>query len=152
MPMAKHEATNAATGETVVHVIPWTSAALKEWLASVRYEKEVAGVTVAGLPVSTERGNERTTWQQLLSSARADAGFTFRKKMAGQFHTLTASQIILCAGVGLRYITDCFAREDSFHAAIDAATTPEQLDAIEVQVLSPSSWPSRSYNADGNPQ
>ena len=145
MPQSVNEAKNAATGITTQHVVPWTKEAIREYLASARYDREVTTITVDGLPVSTERGNERTTWMQLMSRAAADSGFTFRKKMNGQFYTLSAAQIIRCGSVGVAYIGACFAVEDSLLQQIETAETPEALDAIADTIATESIWPTKVY-------
>lgn len=145
MPQHIHEQTNAVTHETTQDVVLWTKQSLAEFLAAARFDREVTTLTVDGFPVSTERGNERNTWMQLMSRAAADSGFTFRKKMAGQFFTLTAAQIIRCGSVGVAYIAACFAVEDLLLQQIEAADTPEELDAIAETIAAESSWPSKVY-------
>lgn len=145
MPQSINETKNAATGITAQQPIQWTRETLREYLAAARYDREITTITVDGLPVSTERGNERTTWLQLMQRASADSGFTFRKKMAGQFYTLTAAQIIRCGSVGVAYIAACFAVEDSLLQQIEAAATPEALDAIADLIATESTWPTKVY-------
>ena len=145
MPQSVNEIKNASTGQTAQQPIQWTREILREHLAAVRYDREVTTITVDGLPVSTERGNERTTWMQLMSRASADSGFTFRKKMAGQFYTLTAAQIIRYGSIGVQYIAACFAVEDSLLQQIEAAETPEALDAIADTIAAESTWPTKVY-------
>jgi len=145
MPRSINETRDASTGQTAQQPIQWTKEAIREHLATVRYDREVTTITVDGLPVSTERGNERTTWMQLMQRAAADSDFTFRKKMAGQFYTLTAAQIVRCASVGVQYIASCFAVEDSLLQQIEAAETPEALDAIADLIATESTWPAKVY-------
>lgn len=145
MPIAVNEIVDAVTGNVIRTPIPWTKDLLSEHLASIRYDREVTTIAVDGFPVSTERGNERTTWMQLMSRATADSGFTFRKKMAGQFYTLNASQIIRCGSVGVGYIAACFAVEDALLQQIAAADTPEALDAIADIIATESTWPAKDY-------
>jgi hypothetical protein len=145
MPAAVHETTNAVTGEITRVVVAWTKDALRDHLASARYDREVTTLTVDGLPVSTERGNERTTWLQLMTRAAADSSFSMRKKMAGQFYTLTAAQIIRCGSVGVQYIAACFSVEDLLLTQIEAAETPEDLDAIAETIDAESTWPTKVY-------
>jgi hypothetical protein len=68
-----------------------------------------------------------------------------RKKMAGQFYTLNASQIIRCGSVGVAYIAACFAVEDSLLQQIEAAENSEALDAIADLIDAESTWPTKVY-------
>lgn len=145
MPQRIDEITDLVTGITTQFPVPWTKPDLREYLALARYDREVTTITVDGLPVSTERGNERTTWLQLMTRAASDSGFTVRKKMAGQFYTLSAAQILRCATVGVSYIAACFAVEDSLLQQIEAAETPEALDAIADLIKTESTWPTKVY-------
>lgn len=145
MPMLVNESRNAITGEVTRDEIPWSKDAIAEHLAAVRYDREVTTLSVDGFPVSTERGNERTTWMQLMQRAAADSGFTFRKKMAGQFYTLNAVQILRCGAIGVQYIAACFAVEDALLQQIETADTPEALDAIADLIATDSTWPTKVY-------
>lgn len=145
MPRAIDETTDAITGVTIQRNVDWTKDSLRDHLAAFRFDREVTTIDVDGLPVSTERGNERTTWMQLMQRAVADSGFVFRKKMAGQFYTLTASQILRCGAAGTNYIAACFAVEDQLLQQIDSAETAEALDAIADLIKNESTWPEKVY-------
>lgn len=141
--MPQSTSTHAVTGQ--ITSTPWTRAALLAWLADQRYEREVSGITVGGLFVSTERGNERVTWQQLMSRAAANAAFAIRKKMSGTFHALDATQILRCGSLGATYIAACFAVEDTLQQQI-AAADESQLEAIATAISADATWPTRTYD------
>ncbi len=145
MPRFTNESTNAVTGETTVERIEWDRDSLAALLAEVRYDHEVAGITVGGIPISTERGNERTTWQQLMLRSTADTGFSIRKKLSCGFVMLNASQCLSCGMHGANYIAACFAVEDVMLQQIAMAETAAELDAIEEQIRNPDTWPNRVY-------
>lgn len=128
-------------GSVTVETIPWTIENFSQHLAALRYEKEVSGITVTGVPISTERGEHRMVMSQLLLTAKGDSEFSIRLKTINGFVTLTASQIISACQAMLHYIASCFAVEDTAIQAVNAHSTDEQFELV----LSTLEWPSRTY-------
>lgn len=150
MPQYVNETHNVTTGAVEREVIPWTAETLAAYLAEVRYNREVSGITVDGFPIDTSRGNERTVWQNLMIQAKADPNFTINKKLSGRFYRLTAAQVLRCAGLGARYIGACFETEAAFLTQIEAATTDEALESIAAEIDQATSWPARTYSPTPN--
>jgi hypothetical protein len=143
VPQAINEVTDTVTGETISERIEWTRESLSAHLAEFRYQLEIAGVIVSGVNVSTERGNERITWQYLMLQGMQNAGFTIRLKLNGEFITLNAQQCVACAAAGASYISACFAAEDVFLQQILSVSSVEEFDQIVEQIADLSNWPSR---------
>ncbi len=130
-----------ADGTVIAEVTPWDFASFSSHIAAKRYDHEVAGITVGGVIISTERGDHRIVMQQLLLVASANSEFTVRLKTASGFVTLNAAQTIGCCQAMLHYIQSCFAVEDAALQAAAEATTDEQFETI----LNGLQWPGQVY-------
>lgn len=128
-------------GSVITEVIPWGFASFSSHIAAMRFQREVAGITVGGVIISTERGDHRIVMQQLLLAASANSEFTVRLKTATGFVTLNAAQTIACCQAMLHYIQSCFAVEDAALQAAASATTDEQFETI----LNGLQWPGQVY-------
>lgn len=91
----------------------------KALVAARRYDAEIAGTTVAGLPVQTDRASQALVTGAALA-ASLDAGYTVKWKTAGGFVDLSAAQIIGIAQAIRAHVQACFDREAELVAAIDA--------------------------------
>lgn len=142
MPMLINETRNAVTGEMIREEIPWTKDEAKALLASMRYDREVAGITVNGLLCATERGDHRHNMLSLFVFAQSQPNLTVSIKMPGDgwipVTAAQAAQMYLC---GQQYVAACFAVEKAAVDAIDAATADEQIDAIFAGLQ----WPSQVF-------
>lgn len=119
---------------------PWTRETLAAALAEYRYQKEIAGITVGGIPISTERGDHRTVMHTIRTEARANAGFVTPLKTAAGFVSLDANAILSVTNAMLWYINACFVRESQLLTAM-AAT--EDLESIAAQMET--GWPTQEF-------
>jgi hypothetical protein len=106
----------------------------KHALASYRYDKEVGGVTVGGIPVATDR----ETQSKLIAArilAKEDANYSVDWKGTGGFVTLDAATIISVADAVATYVQACFTREKVLAQAISDAADPSAVDIT-------TGWPS----------
>jgi hypothetical protein len=99
--------------------------------AKRRYEKEVAGITVAGVPVATDDRSK-----QMIIGARiaADSDPNFTTTWVGtngNLYPMTAPQIIGVSNAVLAHVSSCFAIYANTQEAIAAGTisTPAEIDA-----------------------
>ena len=142
MPQAINEVTDAQTGITTQVMIPWTKDAAKQHVAALRYDREVAGITVNGVLCATERGDHRQVMLSLYVFAQVQPQFSVSIKMPGggwvPATAAEAAQMYLC---GQQYVAQCFAVERAAVDAIDAATTSEAID----DVLNAIVWPSQVF-------
>jgi hypothetical protein len=113
-----------------------SASARKAELAAIRYAKEVGGIVVGGIAVTTDR----ETQAKLIAArilAKENASYTVNWKTAAGFVSLNATVIVAVAdGVGA-HIQACFDREATLSAAIDAAANQAALDAIDLTT----GWP-----------
>jgi hypothetical protein len=118
----------------------WDSASLKRHVSVVRYERETSGIIVDGQFLSTNR-DEIGHWyprfsnawgwlhEDPMSRAGNPEGIYPYKPRGGKPVILTAQQVLRCYDRLAWYINACFGAEKNIYEAIDAAETPEQLDA-----------------------
>ena len=96
-------------------------------IAARRFTAEVAGITVAGVPVYTDR----TTQNKLTAAAfRAlrDSEYTVDWKCTnGSFITLNAEQITAIADAVGDYVQACYTREGELVAAFNEGTYTEEM-------------------------
>ncbi|MFZ5736864.1 MAG: DUF4376 domain-containing protein [Pseudomonadota bacterium] len=95
---------------------------LETYAAAKRYEIEVGGVTVAGVPVATDDRSK-----QMIMGARvaADADSNFTTQWAGtdgNIYPMAAAQIIAMSNAVLAHVAATFATYASVKAMIDAGT------------------------------
>jgi len=99
-------------------------------IAAARYTAETGGCTVDGVTIATDRGSQALLTAAVVS-ARLDPEFKTRWKCAdGRFVTLDAMQLRAIGDAVIAHVEACFAREGELCEQIDAAQTPEELDAI----------------------
>ena len=99
-------------------------------IAAARYAAETGGCTVDGVTIATDRGSQALLTASVVM-ARMDPEFKTRWKCAdGHFVTLDAMQLRAIGDAVIAHVEACFAREGELCEQIDAATTPEELDAI----------------------
>lgn len=106
-------------------------AAKRGEIAAARYAAETGGCTVDGVTIATDRGSQALLTAAVVS-ARLDVEFKTRWKCAdGRFVTLDAMQLRTIGDAVIAHVETCFAREGELCELIDAAQTPEELDAIQ---------------------
>ena len=103
---------------------------LRDHFASKRYDVEVSGIDVGGLPVRTDRLTVARIYQAN-SLAVADPAFTTDWKIGdGSFITVDATLIASIADAITSHIQTSFTREKTINEEITAATTIAELQAI----------------------
>ena len=106
-------------------------AAKRAEIAAARYADETGGCTVDGVTIATDRGSQALLTAAVVT-ARLDLEFKTRWKCAdGRFVTLDAMQLRAIGDAVIAHVEACFAREGELCEQIDAAQTPEELDAIQ---------------------
>ncbi|UPT85178.1 DUF4376 domain-containing protein [Bradyrhizobium barranii subsp. apii] len=95
---------------------------LKVYAAAVRYDKEVGGISVGGMSVSTDRVSQSMI-NGAYNMAAHDASFTTKWKAEnGNFTPLDAPTIIALAVAIGQHVAACFSTEADVVAQIDAGT------------------------------
>jgi hypothetical protein len=106
-------------------------AAKRDEIAAARYAAETGGCTVDGVTIATDRGSQALLTAAVVT-ARLDPEFKTRWKCAdGHFVTLDAMQLRAIGNAVIAHVEACFAREAELCELVDAAQTPEDLDAIK---------------------
>jgi hypothetical protein len=112
-------------------------AQLSAYAASVRYDKEVAGITVGGVHIDTDRESQGLI-DRAYSAVQRNPSFTTRWKGAnGTFGlVLNAASIIAVGDAVAAHVAACFAKEAELGDAIAAGTikTPADIDAAFASV------------------
>jgi len=98
-------------------------------IATARYNAEIAGVTVNGVSIKTDRESQGLITGAALK-AMQDNTYTCRWKGVGGFVELTAPQILAIADAVRAHVQACFDREAELLPLIEAATSQEELDEI----------------------
>lgn len=100
-------------------------------IAAARYTAETGGIEVDGVTIATDRGSQALLTAAVVM-ARLDPEFKTQWKCAdGRFVTLDAMQLRAIGDAVIAHVESCFAREGELCEQIDAATTPDELDAIQ---------------------
>ena len=102
----------------------------KAQIAAARYEAEIAGVTLDGVTVKTDRQSQALITGAALAASQ-DPAYTVIWKAAGGFVTLSAEQIIAAAQAVRAHVEACFSREAELSSAVDAAKSAKAVRAIE---------------------
>jgi len=127
----------AARLQTILADPRWRDRALmtqlKGYAAHARYQKEIAGITVNGIPVATDRdGQMRAMAAQVMATADPTMVFHW-KKADGSFAQLTADQVVAIGKAVVMHVQACFGAEASIHAALSAnpaLMTQARIDAM----------------------
>ena len=105
-------------------------AAKKAEIAAARYAAEIAGVTVGGFTVRTDRESQALITGAALKASQ-DATYTCRWKTESGFVTLDSATIIAVADAVRTHVQGCFDAEYAKCVLIDAAQTVEDVEAVE---------------------
>lgn len=120
-------------------VVPWTAeeiaeheaaqrAEMAQQIADRRWQAEVAGITVNGMAVATDRDSQALITGAALAAMR-DPAYVCRWKTAAGFVELNAEQLTAVADTVRAHVQACFDREADLLAALEAGTfTPDMLD------------------------
>ena len=99
-------------------------------IAQARYNAEIAGVTINGVLIKTDRETQAVLTAACLQ-AYIDSGYSLNWKTGdGTFVSLPAEKIMAFGTAVRQHVQSCFDREAELVALIEAATSPEELDEI----------------------
>lgn len=103
---------------------------LVAYTANKRWQREVGGITVGGVPVATDDRSKMMLMGARIAAV-ADGNFTTQWKTQAGFVTLDAATIIVMSNAVLAHVDQCFAIEAQVLVDIagDTITTTEQVDA-----------------------
>jgi len=101
---------------------------LNDVLADYRFEKESAGIEIAGVAVQTDR-TSRIDLMAARTKASEDSAYSVLWKAQSGFVTLGAAQVILLADAVHDHVKICFEAEASVSGRIaqDEYETPEEV-------------------------
>ena len=111
--------------------IPFATAKENKYaeIAAARYNAEIAGVTVNGVSIKTDRESQGLITGAALKALQ-DNTYTCKWKGIDGFVELTAPQIIAVADLVRQHVQSCFDHEAELLPLIEAATTQAELNAI----------------------
>lgn len=132
--------TISADGTVSNDAAPWTAETLTAAIAEKRYVWETSGITVQGVPISTERGDHRIVMAQIRAESKSNSGFSVGLKTAVGFVQLNAAQILAITDAMLLFINACFAREAEL-----VAMFTENADLEAIAAAAETGWPTREY-------
>lgn len=122
-----------ATYNAVPVPLDISKSSLKSVVTNNRYKKEQAGIklTIQGneVTIDTARGSRDIFLQTYATMGESE---TINWKFPEMWITVTAADMALIVSSGKAHIQTCFDWELSTHNAIDAATTVEELKAIDL--------------------
>jgi hypothetical protein len=128
---SKRDYTNQKIDEKFSDDIDGAKKLLRDHFSEKRYDVEVGGLDMGGLSVRTDRLTVARIYQAQ-SLATADPTFTTEWKLGdGSFITIDATLIGQLSAVITAHIQSSFVQEKTVNASIDAATTIDELKAIE---------------------
>lgn len=98
-----------------------TKTQLKAALAECRYNKEVGGIVLEGLPIPTDDRAKTLIagkYSKVIAESPPDATFTI--KVAGQFMTITYADLVAIFNAVNAHVQKCFDSEAVVYTAIEA--------------------------------
>ena len=99
-------------------------------IAQARYNAEIAGVTINGVLIKTDRETQAVLTAACLQ-AYIDSGYSLNWKTGdGTFVSLPAEQIMAFGTAVRAHVQSCFDHEAELLPLIEAATTEAELEAI----------------------
>ena len=98
-------------------------------IAQARYNAEIAGVTINGVSIKTDRESQGLITGAALK-AMQDNTYTCRWKGIDGFVELTAPQIIAIADAVRQHVQSCFDHEAELLPLIESAETAAELNLI----------------------
>ena len=99
--------------------------AKKAEIANARWQAEVSGVN----GIRTDRESQSMITGAALK-AMQDSEYTCKWKTEAGFVEMTAAQILAIADAVREHVQRCFDREAELLALVEAATTPEEVEAV----------------------
>ncbi|MFG0553978.1 DUF4376 domain-containing protein [Pseudomonas sp. yb_9] len=102
-----------------------------DWLSLIaarRYQAEIGGIELAGLPIATDDRSKLLINGAAARAAR-DSGYTLKWKTEEGFIDLPADQVLAMADAVADHVQACFDREAELQAAVaDGSITAEMLE------------------------
>ncbi|BBV97895.1 DUF4376 domain-containing protein [Pseudomonas monteilii] len=102
-----------------------------DWLALIaarRYQAEIGGIELAGLPIATDDRSKLLINGAAARAAR-DSGYTLKWKTDEGFIDLPADQVLTMADAVADHVQACFDREAELQVAVaDRSITVEMID------------------------
>ena len=121
--------TAAISGYFAPMTLDEAKSAKKQEIAAARYAAEIAGVTVGGATVRTDRESQSLITGAALKALQ-DAEYVCSWKTDAGFVELSAPQILAIADAVREHVQAQFDHERALLALIDAAGTLEDLEAV----------------------
>ena len=115
--------------EEIAGKLAGAKSAKKAEIAANRYAAEIAGVTVGGVVVRTDRESQALITGAALKATQ-DGTYSCTWKAESGFVTLDAATIIAVADAVRTHVQGCFDAEAAKCAMIDAAQTVEDVEAV----------------------
>ena len=125
------EAYAAAAQQVMAAPLTASAAELLAYAAAKRYEREIAGTTLNGLPIRTDR-ETRSALVEAKAAVGEDPAWTTDWKLSnGQWLTVNAALLTQIITAVAAHRKAWFAKEKQVAVAIDAGTitTPAEIDA-----------------------
>jgi hypothetical protein len=104
----------------------------KEAVAAWRYANEIAGISVGGAKVRTDRESQAQLTGALISLQNGIIQSVDWKDADGQFVQLDTAAVTGIATVVAQHVQSCFTQEKQLCAQIDACATIEEVTAIVI--------------------
>lgn len=123
---------NRVDGVWSVRNLDTAKTALKAQLAALRYEKESAGTTAYSQKIDTSRESQSLIIGIALRAQGAGAKTIKFKTKAGRIINATPPQITGIFNAVHDHVQACRTREADLTEAIDNASTPAELEAINI--------------------
>jgi hypothetical protein len=147
MPRAIHEVKDFTTGEITQTIIPWTAETLRAELATQRWLRSGAGITVGELFISTienEQYDQPKTWDKLFLQAinRPTIDEFEYKNPGAENMVLTRTQVLRIADCLSWFIAMCFRTERLLQGMINNG---DDLETIHAAAMSNENWPQREF-------
>ena len=121
--------TAAISGYFAPMTLDEAKAAKRAEIAAARFAAETGGIVVGGAEIRTDRESQAMITGAALKAIQ-DAEYTCSWKADAGFVELSAPQILAIADAVRAHVQSCFDRERALLALIDAAGTPEDLEAV----------------------
>lgn len=104
--------------------------AKKAEIAQARYNAEIAGITINGVSIKTDRESQGLITGAALQAIE-DSTYSCQWKTEGGFVTLVADEIKAVAKAVRAHVQACFDKEAVLIAQVEAVTTEEELNLIK---------------------
>ena len=115
--------------EEIAEILAAAKTAKKSEIAANRYAAEIAGVTVGGVVVKTDRESQALITGAALKATQ-DGTYSCTWKTESGFVTLDSATIIAVADAVRTHVQTCFDAEAAKCMLIDAAQTVEDVEAV----------------------